>query len=326
MTCETKTEFTSGASTSRRMFLSQSLMLSGALVSSITTAAEKDKVIGPETLDFEFIKNPPGTLHSIGTHRLHGWLMGSGDTTVLFEPGLGGSSLEFLPLAEELSTKTQICLYDRAGYAWSDPGLNPRHVIRLATEIKLLMQTMQLNNPLVLVGHSYGGLIMRQLANLMPDKIKGLVLVDASHEDQFLRLAGHSDKSMLLTSNHFVITRPDLPPGLRDDVRKKILAFSRMRKTYSAVHAEIASFEVSCEHIGNTRKEFDFPVSVISRGLDPHSVRSDNGEKHRIWQEMQSDMLLLSQQSQQRIATNSGHHIHVDEPHHVRDSILELLV
>ena len=86
-------------------------------------------------LDFGFIKNPPGKLYSVGTHRLHARFIGNGRTTVVFEPGLGGSSFEWLPLAEDLSREVRVVLYDRGGYAWSDPGASPRHVMRLSAEV-----------------------------------------------------------------------------------------------------------------------------------------------------------------------------------------------
>ena len=274
-------------------------------------------------LDFGFIKNPPGKLYSVGTHRLHARFIGDGSTTVVFEPGLGGSSFEWLPLAEELGTQVRVVLYDRGGYAWSDPGANPRHVMRLSAEVLLLLRSMRVNGPVVLVGHSYGGLVMRQLASLISNPIAGLVLVDASHENQFQRMSESSRVAMLPSSRNFVVAAPELPLGLRDDIRRKIEAFSRMRKTYTALHAEIASFQESCNHIRDTRRRFNFPVSVISRGKDPHAEQ-DNGKTNRIWNELQLDLLSLSQVSSQTMALNSGHHVHIDEPEYIRDSVLAL--
>jgi len=275
-------------------------------------------------LDFGFIRNPPGKQFSIGTHRLHAQLLGDDEVTVLFEPGLGGYAMEWVPLAEKLSSNVQVCLYDRAGYGWSDPGINPRHIVRLAAEIKQLLSAMSLTGPIILVGHSYGGLIMRQLASILPNKVLGLVLVDSSHEDQFEKLADKSRVAMLPTSNHFVLSAPDLPDGLRPDLKAKIEAFSRMRKSYTAIHNEISSFEASCSYIREHRTLFEFPVTILTRGIDPHD-ENDKGERHSIWNELQKDMLNLSSNSQQIIAQQSGHHIHIDEPDYIQQAIAELL-
>ena len=316
----------------RRAYLSRIAKMGGALVMS-GAVAEESREDAP--LDFGFIRQPPGELYSIGTHRLHYFCEGrhsadehsddESEVTVLFEPGLGGSALEWTPVVDMIKDKVRACLYDRAGYAWSDPGSNPRHVVKLAQEARHLFARLQVDSKVILVGHSYGGLIMRQLASTMPDNIVGLILVDASHEDQFSRLAGESDVSMLPTSEHFVVAAPELPSGLRNDIRRKILAFSRMRKTYAALHAEIASFRDSCNYIKQNRKTFDFPVIVLSRGLDPYAEDTAAGNKNRIWHELQSDFLTLSADAEQVIAENSGHHIHIDEPDLIVEAIDKLV-
>ncbi len=331
----------------RRAYLSRIAKMGGALVMSGAVAEETSE---DAPLDFGFIRQPPGELYSIGTHRLHYYCQGEhsqarhsddkhsndkrsndkhseseGEVTVLFEPGLGGSALEWTPVVDTIKEKVRACLYDRAGYAWSDPGSNPRHVVKLAQEARQLFAKLQADSKFILVGHSYGGLIMRQLASTMPDNIVGMILVDASHEDQFSRLAGESDVSMLPTSEHFVVAAPELPSGLREDIRRKILAFSRMRKTYAALHAEIASFRDSCNYIKQNRKTFDFPVIIISRGLDPYAKDTASGNKNRIWHELQSDFLTLSADAEQVIAENSGHHIHIDEPELIVDAIVKLV-
>ncbi len=307
----------------RRYYLSRMAAAGGSLFLSGAAAEEKSNDM---PLDFGFIKQPPGDLYSLGRHRLHSLYEGDGEVTVLFEPGLGGSSLEWLPITESLKSKVRTCLYDRAGYAWSDPGSNPRHVVKLAYEARQLLGELKVDKKVILVGHSYGGLIMRQLASTMPDSVIGLILVDASHEDQFSRLAGESNVSMLPTSENFVVAAPELPAGLRDDIRRKILAFSRMRKTYTALHAEIASFRDSCAYIKANRQVFDFPVVVISRGLDPYADDNATGNKNRIWHELQTEFLSLSGDAEQKIADNSGHHIHIDQPELIKDAIDKLLL
>lgn len=316
-------------SITRRQCLAHMALLGAAVPHSFPArATEQNKPVRQaEPLEFGFVKNPPGEMFTLGSHRLHSWSVGSkseSDLTVLFEPGLGGSSLEWLPLAESVSNELQAVLYDRAGYGWSDPGLNPRHVVKLAREIKLLIGLRGITGKLILVGHSYGGLIMRELTRIAPDRIRGLVLVDASHEDQFVRLNQHNGVSMLPTSDHFVISSPELPDGLRDDVRKKILAFSRMRKTYAALHAEIASFRDSCDYIRQQDHKLQVPLIILSRGQNPADHTPDSANMEKIWQQMQVDFLQLSDQSQRLIAHDSGHHIHIDQPALVYDAIMAI--
>lgn len=306
----------------RRRFISRLMLLYGSLTASKSVSAQETD---DAPLDFGFIKQPPGEMTSIGRHRLHSLCMGNANVTVLFESGLGGSSLEWLPIAEELQTTVRACLYDRSGYAWSDPGTMPRHVLKLADEVQQLLEALEIDKNIILVGHSYGGLIMRQLASEIPDSVIGLVLVDASHEDQFDRLEGESSVSMLPTSKSFIVSAPELPEGLREDIKKKIQAFSRMRKTYTALHAEIASFRDSCNYIKANRATFDFPIQVISRGIDLYANDEKAGNKDKIWHEMQKEYLQLSDISEQTIADNSGHHIHVDRPELIKKAIYKII-
>ncbi len=323
-----KAELTDPSLTARRYYLAKIAAAGGSLFFPNAGNAQQTDQSNPDNkpLDFGFIKQPLGEMIPLGLHRLHSLCLGDADVTVLFEPGLGGSSLEWLPIAEEITNRARACIYDRAGYAWSDPGNSTRHVTRLASEARQLLSKLDIDNKVILVGHSYGGLIMRQLASTMPDKVLGLILVDASHEEQFTRLAGESSKSMLPTSNNFVVSAPELPAGLRDDIKKKVQAFSRMRKTYTALHAEISSFRDSCTYIKQTRGKFDFPVVVISRGLDPYIDTSEANNKDKIWHELQTDLLTLSDNSQQIIASESGHHIHIDQPELIIESIDQLLL
>lgn len=313
---------------SRRSYLAHFATLSSTILMPSVRAEDTTDESAPEELNFGFIQQPPGQMYSLETHRLHSWSLGEGDYTVLLEPGLGGSALEWLPLAEQLSNDAQVLLYDRAGYGWSDPGINPRHILRIARELKSLIEIRSIKGPLILVGHSYGGLIMREFARITSNQVKGLVLVDASHEDQFIRMADKDGVSMLPTSEHFVISAPELPEGLRSDVKRKILAFSKMRKSYAALHAELSSFKESCDYIRSQNHRFEFPVRVLSRGLNPSQSPEKGNEKSNereaIWQELQTDLLTLSDQAVQRTAEKSGHHIHIDQPQLVLDAILDL--
>lgn len=302
----------------RRKFISRLMLFYGSLTATKSVSAQTSD---DAPLDFGFIKQPPGEMISIGRHRLHSICMGDAKVTVLFESGLGGSALEWLPIAEDIHESVRVCLYDRSGYAWSDPGEMPRHVLKLANEAQQLLAALEISDNIILVGHSYGGLIMRQLASSIPESIIGLVLVDASHEDQFDRLEGESSISMLPTSKSFVVSAPELPEGLRADIKKKILALSRMRKTYTALHAEIASFRDSCNYMKKNKTTFEFPVQIISRGIDLYANDSGAGDKNKIWHEMQQEYLSLSEKSEQIIAENSGHHIHVDRPEYIKSAI-----
>ncbi len=277
-------------------------------------------------LDFEFIRTPPGQMVMLDSHRLHAHCRGEGEVTVLFEPGLGGSSLEWIPLQTSLQQHARVCLYDRAGYAWSDPSPYPRNARQLAREADQLLNILNLRGPLVLVGHSFGGFVVRMLAETRRDDMVGMVLVDASHEEQVARFEQLGGPSVLPKSGKsFVLSSVEVPENLPEDIRNKIRALGRMRKTYAATHNELSEFRVSARQVRQGRRVFDFPVIVLRRGQDPYADDNIGRQKAAIWTELQEDLTRISTAGELVDASNSGHHIHVDEPLLVTNTIQALI-
>ena len=124
---------------------------------------------------------PPGRLVDVGGHRLHLLCEGSGSPAVILEPGLPGSSLAWSGIADEVAAFATVCTYDRAGYGWSETGPSPRTAGTIVRELNRLLGAAGISPPYVLVGHSFGGLIMQLYAGHFPDQVAGMVLVDSSH-------------------------------------------------------------------------------------------------------------------------------------------------
>jgi pimeloyl-ACP methyl ester carboxylesterase len=103
---------------------------------------------------------------------------GSGNPTVLFESGIAASHLNWRQVQEEVSRFTATASYDRAGLGWSSPCRTPRTPANVAAELHSMLARGEIAPPYVLVGHSYGGLVMRRFALLHPGEVAGLVLVD----------------------------------------------------------------------------------------------------------------------------------------------------
>lgn len=302
------------------MWLLRLILLVLTLNVAQVTAQEKTP------LSFDFIKHPPGELVWIGdTHRLHVSCVGQGDITVLFEAGLGGTSLEWSPVQSRVDKNIKTCAYDRAGYAWSDPSPFPRHAMQIAREADALLLALNISEPVILVGHSFGGLTMRLLAERTRLKIAGLVLIDSSHEDQFARMERAGSKAMMPKGKNFVISPSGVPENLPNSIQRKILALNRMRKNYAAVHAEMSEFRLSAQQVKRHRRELPYPVAVLIRGKDPYlTSENESSALNNAWLDLQQDLVSLSAKGYSVVAENSGHHVHVDEPELVVKTIQEL--
>jgi pimeloyl-ACP methyl ester carboxylesterase len=142
----------------------------------------------------------PGQLIDVGGHRMHLMCLGDGSPTVVFESGLANMSADWGNVQPEVAMHTRACAYDRAGIAWSDGGPEPRDPRQIARELHALLELAGVIGPYVLAGQSFGGLYVRMFADLYPDEVVGMVLVDASHPDMWDRLPGDVTAGLVPTA------------------------------------------------------------------------------------------------------------------------------
>jgi pimeloyl-ACP methyl ester carboxylesterase len=103
---------------------------------------------------------------------------GTGNTTVIFESGIAATHLNWCAIQNEVSRFACAVGYDRGGLGWSSPSRTERTPANAARELHRMLKGAGLHPPYVLVGHSFGGMVMRRFALLYPDQVAGVVLVD----------------------------------------------------------------------------------------------------------------------------------------------------
>ncbi|MFC0673866.1 alpha/beta fold hydrolase [Brachybacterium hainanense] len=112
--------------------------------------------------------------------RLHSRLTGQGEAVVVLEAGLGATRDSWAGLVPLLEPHARVLVYDRAGLGRSEPAQDDRRLPSLVADLHAV--TARVERPLVLVGHSWGGPIVRRFAEAHPRRVQGLVLVDPSDE------------------------------------------------------------------------------------------------------------------------------------------------
>jgi pimeloyl-ACP methyl ester carboxylesterase len=103
---------------------------------------------------------------------------GASRPTVLFESGIGATSLNWRQVQQAVSQFAATASYDRIGMGFSSPSRTARTPVNIARELHDLLEEAGVKPPYVLVGHSFGGLVMRRYALLFPKEVAGVVLVD----------------------------------------------------------------------------------------------------------------------------------------------------
>jgi len=258
---------------------------------------------------------PPGHLVDIGGYRLHLWCTGTGAPAVILDTGLGGSTADWGFVQPAVARFTRVCSYDRAGMGYSDPGPSPRTARRIANELADLLDRSGNAGPVVLVGASIAGFDVRVFASDRPERAAGLVLVDASHEDQAHEVPQMA-RFVPLLSTIGVLRLLDVSFGQRIEslapsVRQYARATSFRAAGYQAAADEIIHIRESVSEVRSSRRKLTVPVLVITggRGADEN------------WRQLQRDQASLSERGCLIVAQESGHVVAIDQPEVIVDAI-----
>jgi pimeloyl-ACP methyl ester carboxylesterase len=119
----------------------------------------------------------------IGGRSLNISCSGTGGPTVVFESGRDAPGYIWTPTQRGVAAFTRACWYDRATVGWSDPGPDPGWGDSAAHDLHQLLHNAGIAPPLVLVGHSFGGYIVRFYNQFYPGEVAGMVFVDTALED-----------------------------------------------------------------------------------------------------------------------------------------------
>ena len=232
---------------------------------------------------------PPGKLVDVGGHRLHIQCAGAGRPTVVLETGALAMSALWGGVQPQVAVDTRVCSYDRAGLGWSEPGPEPRDALHIASELRSLLRNAGETPPYMLVGHSFGGLLVRVYTDQYPEDVVGVVLLDSSHPDQLARLrkvrGQLSFLQTLLSASLPVLVRlggvrfglrfTDRFDGLGPRHAAEFKAFFADSSHQSAGEAEIEVWEETAAQARATRPLGDLPLVVVSAaGTNPSSPKS----------------------------------------------------
>jgi pimeloyl-ACP methyl ester carboxylesterase len=306
---------------------------------------------------------PPGKLVDIGGWRLHIHCLGSASPTtptVLLESGLGDFSVEWSLVQPGVASFTRVCTYDRAGDGWSDVGPYPRTFHQIVYELHTLLEKAGERPPYVLVGHSYGGWLVRLFQATYPATVSGLVLVDAGAQDPWRMTAnGTLVRSSSLANGTAIpavktsgpLRESDIPPGAMSQIlqgtqraartaneppRDKLPAAAKAMRTWALArwqHVVAANNPFEADELlvmqrssaGTPYPLGDLPLIVLTRGL-----ADDTGpEAKRFEAEHRQDHLEVSRLSRAGrlvVAERSGHHIQIDQPDLVIQAIRDVVL
>jgi pimeloyl-ACP methyl ester carboxylesterase len=305
---------------------------------------------------------PPGKLVDVGGWRLHLNCTGevrASQPTVILESGSGDFSVEWSLVQPGVARFARVCSYDRGGDGWSDLGPHPRTMRQIVYELHTLLDRAGVKPPLVLVGHSYGGWLVRLYASTYPADVVGMVLVEAGADNPWRmlpdgKLVRSSDLATGWPIPAVKVSNPlrvsDIPPGALSQMRAgaqeaathanepprdKLPADAQRMRTWTLaqlghIAAAVNPFEneelaaLRAERAKSQHPLGDMPLIVLARGRS----EEDGPDGKAFEQEHRRDhaaIAAMSRKGKLVIARNSGHHVQLDEPDLVIKSIREVV-
>ncbi|MBD3670461.1 MAG: alpha/beta hydrolase [Gammaproteobacteria bacterium] len=291
---------------------------------------------------------PPGRMIEIDDYRLHLDCRDRGAPTIILEAGGSQGSISWGLVQGPLSKHTRVCSYDRAAMGWSDPAPHPQFARDVVHDLHTLLDKADVHGPLILVGHSIGGIYVRAYTAQYPQRVQALLLIDSVHEDGLSNLWKSQPKlARKMQDNQQGVERiiPLIdwltPLGIpRLFYRDGVDVYpDRLRGGYAATYfrpqrlkaslAEITQLNAKLAQVKSKLSSLGArPLIVMTAGryLKVPGLTEDESrlvyDNH--WQ-MQAKLLALSSHSQQIVVRHSGHNIHLEQPRVVIKAIRTLI-
>lgn len=237
-----------------------------------------------------------GTVGPDGIHACHYPAEGP---TIVLAAGAGQDSRTWRHLVPRVGALGSVVTFDRPGLGRSPASDRDRTPTAIARELHEVVMSLGISGPIVLVGHSMGGVHALRYAELFPDSVRGVVLLDTPPPEF------EHERMGLLT------------PDEREE-RRTALAAGRAR----------APSVVGRERDGATAESWTFAglrrdvriVAVIADRQDFGQLGSQRAHRH-LWGRLSEAWLGLSDRAELLVAPQSGHMIHHDRPDFVLDVI-----
>lgn len=277
----------------------------------------------------------------INNKPIHYIKKGTGGPTAVFQSGLGSDYKIWQQVQDSISKFTTTISYDRAGLLWSEADNNPKTLESINSELVALLEKTNCPKPYIVVGHSLAGITLRPFIEQSGKDVVGIVFVDVAHPQQLNR-ASEELKKFIATPPQWLVSTAvqtgalrlmystkgfvsDLPADHWYNIHVKDYFY----KSYKTVLQEAREDDVMFEQSESINSFGNTPLTIITgeypNGVDFTSDKSLQDEYLSLHQANQKELLNLSSQSKQVMATKSSHYIPIQEPEIVINAIKQFL-
>ena len=284
--------------------------------------------------------NPePGRLVDIEGLRLNIHCTGDRGPTVVLETGLGGPLTEWGRVQPQVARFARVCSYDRAGYGRSDAGPLPRTSDRIADELHALLRESGEPPPYVLVGHSFGGYNVRVFNGRYRKDVAAIVLVDATHEDQYELLPPAWNALGAAMLERYQDQARWAPISVEFGVTRLLLSMRGIEASHLILQtkylraraSELEVIQVSAEQARAAGSLGDKPLIVLTAGKTPDPAlagglsQEEIAEYRKVWvDDLQLRLAGLSERGKRILIPEGGHDMPTDRPDAITEAVREV--
>ena len=295
----------------------------------------------------------PHRLVDIGGRKLNLFCSGIGSPTVVFESPSGGAGWEWWAVQTKVAARTRACVYDRAGYGFSDPSPRAADAENAVDDLHALLKAAAVAPPYVLVGNSFGGGSVELYRWHYPTEVSGLVLVEPMHEDENVRpdalthgsitgsegqiiefgnsCAAQAANGFDTKSQAYEDCIGGADPSLPSAVGQVGLKYRLTPAYWRTRQAERHALAADRAQLRAARKPFgDLPVIVLARGVSPYLIpgkpQSDTNKAIEAANlALLTDVAHSSNSGEVRVIAGAGHVVQETHPDAVAKAVDDVM-
>lgn len=247
----------------------------------------------------------PADMIDVAGRQVNMVKMGAGPYTVIFESGFGTDLTAWRHVAPAVAKSAQVVAYSRAGLGKSQARPGERTLAANTADLEQMIAAAQLRPPFILVGHSYGGFLIRDFAAKNPAQVAGMVFVDASDEriDTELRKIDPAR-----AAQDAKLSESYTPPKYRAELKyvQSILDSGKLPRSGQLPDVPVAVLTSSMKH---EKPEFFL-----------HSP-----EGMTTWRSLHESFFRQFSTGIHTVTANAGHNIHMEQPQLVIAAIEQVI-
>ena len=294
-----------------RLFLIGAILMMLICVNSYLLSNSRTRQGSPqEEIKIPEISTPKTeNLIDVGGRKLDCCVYGSNSPTVVLVSGLEAPQAYWNSVVPDLAAKTTVVTYDRAGVGKSEIGDLPAHGVQSAKDLQVLLDKLGVPKPYILVGHSYGGNVVRLFASMYPDDMGGLILEDTQHEDVLNEMRKILEGKDLEAFDQLMADRFNTPENPKTEADFRNMTREQLKK-------------------GRPLPQIPFVVMAVggrAKAMAPLFSDAAIEKMEKLDGDLNKRLAALIPGGKLIVVEGTGHNIHIDKPEALIAPVAEMI-